>query len=411
MDGSGTDNNEDRLSSFPDYEDRLSSLPDSLLDEILLNLSTKNVVRTSVLSRRWGNLWRCVPGLDLSCDDFREYNTFVSFVDRFLGFNSELCIENFKLKQQLDSAHFTRWINDVVKRRVKHLSVISYRWRINEVHIPSTVYTCESLVTLELRYVILPDPKSVFLPCLKDISLVRVKFANDLAFERLISGSPLLDRFISSDDQCMWQCKVFTLRYLKLSDYDTTCVPCFIVKDLGSLVKVDMDIVFKLGYGRSFDPNDLPKINMIRDFFKGISTAKDMVISSRTLEVIYESYLRCQPLPLFLNLSSMRVTDYKWQMLPAFLESFPNLKSLVVKSSGDVEKKEGISTLSGRPCFLSSLEYVEIERSLAGLVTYFLENSTLCLDDSRKEGEPVILKRPLIPLQDSLPREIDSVLG
>ncbi|CAA7036958.1 unnamed protein product [Microthlaspi erraticum] len=268
MDGSGTDN-----------EDRLSSLPDSMLCEILLKLSTKDVVRTSVLSNRWRNLWRSVPGLDLSCDDLREYNTFVSFVDRFLGFNSELCIENLKVKYQLGSAHVTRWINDVVKRRVKHLSVIAYHWSINGAHIPSTVYTCESLVTLELREATLLSPKFVFLPCLKVISLIRVKFANNLAFEMLISGSPLLESLslvtISFENiNCFRVCSESLLRlthfenysigedlviaidaprlrYLKLSDM-IQHVSSFIVKDLGSLVKVDMDIVFKLGYGRRF---------------------------------------------------------------------------------------------------------------------------------------------------------------
>jgi len=54
--------------------------------------------------------------------------------------------------------------------------------------------------------------------------------------------------------------------------------------------------------------------------------------------------------------------------------------------------------------FLSSLEYVKIERPLKGeamemkLVSYLLENSTilkkltLCLDDSIKKEESVILK-------------------
>ncbi|CAA7062021.1 unnamed protein product [Microthlaspi erraticum] len=70
---------------------------------------------------------------------------------------------------------------------------------------------------------------------------------------------------------------------------------------------------------------------MIRNFLVGISRVKDMTISSTTLEVIYD-YSRCEPLPLFRKLSFLRVDfdGYNWEMLPIFLQSCPNLKSLVV---------------------------------------------------------------------------------
>ncbi|VVB14319.1 unnamed protein product [Arabis nemorensis] len=146
---------------------------------------------------------------------------------------------------------------------------------------------------------------------------------------------------------------------------------------------------------------------MIRNFLRGISSVKYMTIASSTLEVIYD-YSRCERLPLFRNLSFLRVEfyGYSWEMLPIFLESCPNLKSLVVGST-TYQEKEGINILSEPRCFLSSLEYVKIERPLKGeanemkLVSYLLENSnnikklTLCLDGSIKKEESVILKELL----------------
>ncbi|XP_057773774.1 putative F-box protein At1g49610 [Salvia miltiorrhiza] len=51
--------------------DRLSDLPDSLILEILLLLwEIRDVVRTTILSKRWKDLWTTVPRLDFHfCDE------------------------------------------------------------------------------------------------------------------------------------------------------------------------------------------------------------------------------------------------------------------------------------------------------------------------------------------------------
>ncbi|CAA7062016.1 unnamed protein product [Microthlaspi erraticum] len=431
-----------RLGDETGKVDRLSSLPDSLLDEILLNLPTKDVVRTSVLSSRWRNQWRFVPRLDLDYKDFSEFDAFVSFVDSFLGFNSESCLPSVRLKYgkpepdpDPDAAIIRRWINILVKRKVKHLHVLDRSWNnTDRLHIPPTVYTCESLVTLKLQSVLLANPPELIsLPCLKVIELEYVECGNDsLAFQVLISGCPVLEslvigRSLCDDTQVLRVLSKsllsFThtadsddtvedltvaidapkLEYLRLSDHR---VASFILNNLVSLVKADIDIVFDLTSGKVFDPNDLQKRSMIRKFLVGISNVNDLTISSSTLEVIYD-YSRCEQLPLYRNLSFLRVEfgDYQWEMLPVFLESCPNLKSLVVGSHYD--QVEGNDILFEPRSYLSSLEYVEIQRPLKGeakemeLVSYLLEyskilkNLTLCLDDSIKNEESVILREIL----------------
>uniref|UniRef100_A0A0E0KRK8 F-box domain-containing protein n=1 Tax=Oryza punctata TaxID=4537 RepID=A0A0E0KRK8_ORYPU len=53
-------------------EDRLSELPDCLLHDILALVGSRQAVRTSVLSRRWRDLWRSAPCVDIDQREFRR---------------------------------------------------------------------------------------------------------------------------------------------------------------------------------------------------------------------------------------------------------------------------------------------------------------------------------------------------
>jgi hypothetical protein len=53
-------------------DDRLSDLPDCLIQSILSFLGSQQAVRSSVLSRRWRNLWRSVPCIDIDLTLFRR---------------------------------------------------------------------------------------------------------------------------------------------------------------------------------------------------------------------------------------------------------------------------------------------------------------------------------------------------
>ncbi|CAH2035442.1 unnamed protein product, partial [Thlaspi arvense] len=111
-------------------------------------------------------------------------------------------------------------------------------------------------------------------------------------------------------------------------------------------------------------------------------------------------YMQAEPLPQFVNMSRLHVnlsaSDLKW--FPNFLESFPNLKSLIV-CSDDYRNPTEISFPSVPECMLSSLEFVDFKGLFQGcaaemnLVRYFLINSvvleklTLCLDSSSTKDD------------------------
>ncbi|EOA33373.1 hypothetical protein CARUB_v10020283mg [Capsella rubella] len=377
--------------------DWISDLPDSLLCQVLLNLTTKDVVRTSVLSKRWGHLWKCVPGLDLGGEDIKQYYKYVIFVDRFLDFNSEYHIESFKLSYPGDGNCETqvdlvrRWIRTVVRLGIKHLKFLDYSWGCGTFHLPRSIYTCKSLVSLKLSCVSMPCLKLVSLPYLRIIELISVKFADNLDLETLITSCAALEILLIKTNHSDGGIQVsrvrsqsllsFThveengsakedlvidapnLEYLKLKAHQTASV---IIKHHGSLVSVDVNFVFNSPFHRRFDPSGLPKRDMIQNLFVAISRVKSMIISCGTLKVIYD-YARCQPLPLFHNLSFLRVKfyEYLWELLPTFLESCPNLKSLILESTENLKTK-GLSNFSGSQGFLPSLEHIEIKIPLKG---------------------------------------------
>ncbi|KAL1205702.1 F-box/LRR-repeat protein 13 [Cardamine amara subsp. amara] len=377
--------------------DYISNLPDCLLCEVLSKLPTKDIVKTSVLSTRWRNLWKDIPRLDLDGEDFPFYYVFVDFVNRFLDFNRDSYLDSFKLSYPGDGnwvpdiSLIRRWIRAVIKLKVKHLDFVDDSGGSILFHIPSTIYTCQSLVSLKLCCVNVSILKSVSLTSLKDIDLNIVKFPDDLAIERFISGCPVLENLVIRRPSyydievlrvCSQSLLSFThvtssargfveenlfveidapkLEYLRIRDHRTAN---FIIKNHGSLVELHLNTAWNLCYGNEFNP----KRNMVCNFLGGISRVKDMTISSSTLEVIYE-YSRFKPLPLFCYLSSLRVKFYhcRWEILPIFLQNCPNLKSLVLLQGSikKMKKKKEISILSRPQCLLPSLEYVEIKRPL-----------------------------------------------
>ncbi|CAL5071673.1 unnamed protein product [Urochloa decumbens] len=60
--------------------DRLSALPDCLLHVIMSSLKARQAVQTCVLSRRWRDLWRSMPCLDVDLNEFRTETAAPAFV-------------------------------------------------------------------------------------------------------------------------------------------------------------------------------------------------------------------------------------------------------------------------------------------------------------------------------------------
>ncbi|KAL9283337.1 putative FBD-associated F-box protein [Arabidopsis thaliana] len=398
--------------------DMISQLPDPLICHILSHLPIKDLVTTRVLSTRWRSLWLWLPCLELNSLYFPDFNAFVSFGDKFFDSNRVSCINKFKLYIYGydvgvdDPSYLTSWIDAAVKCKIQHLHVqclpAKYIYEM-----PLSLYICETLVYLKLCRVMLDDAEFVSLPCLKTIHLEYVWFPNEANLERFVSCCPVLEelkiygcgnenaitlRLLSRSlkklsinilkSMCDFHSEVVIdaplLSYLKIND---NVSERYIVNNLESNAKLDISLPFGL---LDFDEASVSsRTDSIHSFLRGILKVSDMTIWVDTFKLICK-YSELESLPRFGYMSRLHVTlciyDLKW--LPTFLESCPNLKSLILVCVGDNDEmlsEEMIQFGSSLvpECLLSSLEFVDIRIPFRGhlevmkLVRYFLENSAI----------------------------------
>uniref|UniRef100_A0A0D3CXC0 F-box domain-containing protein n=1 Tax=Brassica oleracea var. oleracea TaxID=109376 RepID=A0A0D3CXC0_BRAOL len=379
----------------------INDLPDPLLCHILSFLPTKDSVRSSLLSKRWRNIWLQVPVFDLDSVQFdNDVSSFMEFVDRFLESDKKLALDRFKLMcsyEDLDDDSVLKsWIDALVRRRVRHLD-----FQVNSddnelVWMPLSLYSCNTLVSLSLYHVALCGfelASAVSLPCLKlascpvleKLTVIRDPFEL-LEIMRVRSKSlKTLTLGIEDDQDCLLgddhvvEIDAPRLEHMSLCDHLSGSI---IIHSIAPYASVNIDVNFegKDGYALDLDDDDddsNSKRTMIRNILTRIFTVSRMEISSVTLQVIND-YSKLEMLPQFSNLS--------WDL------------SLI--------KRNAQSNSSVPPCFVSSLKYVELATqgttrpsSQMKLAIYFLRNCAALkkLTLSGSFGYDIIKKIKKIP--------------
>lgn len=111
-------------------EDRISSLPNSLLIYILSFIPTKFGFRTTVLSKRWKDLWAFVfdgSMLDAPMQTPDYDKSFMNFVTKVFFFHRPLCIKRFHLKDGgIDVSRVHTWISVLTARGVEEVDIEMY---------------------------------------------------------------------------------------------------------------------------------------------------------------------------------------------------------------------------------------------------------------------------------------------
>ncbi|XP_019092188.1 PREDICTED: putative F-box/FBD/LRR-repeat protein At5g62970 [Camelina sativa] len=266
---------------------------DDLLVKILSFLPTKDAASTSILSKQWKFLWMRVPKLEFDeksmyPDEFYYKYTFLEdedhrrnyftelgkshmmrrFIDRNLPSHRSPVIESLHLKLFTDAFQpedIKLWVEIAISRCLEELSVTFIRFGGIPIAVPmpSSLYTCKSLVTLKLNRRILVDvPHTCCLPSLKALHLRRVIYADEESLQRLLSNSSVLEDLflerspgdnvrkfaviipsllslcIVMSEECTSDGYIIdtpSLKCFKAFDYSDTTSTCFLVKNMPKL--------------------------------------------------------------------------------------------------------------------------------------------------------------------------------
>ncbi|XP_030514021.1 F-box/LRR-repeat protein At3g26922-like [Rhodamnia argentea] len=199
------------LNDTPDVSShaRICDLPDEILLRILGLLSLKEVVRTSLLSKRWEYLWTSISSLVFREDESNR--RFMNFVDRALLLGQSTPLKLFSLNYVIDGDEYVSgdesrinsWITAAIRRNVQklqlHLGIehLSFNYSL-----PSCIFRCETLTELHLLLNgTLRLPSSVRLKNLRVLALEYLHFADDRSMEQLFS-CPSLEML--SLEYCIW---------------------------------------------------------------------------------------------------------------------------------------------------------------------------------------------------------------
>ncbi|XVF00893.1 hypothetical protein REPUB_Repub04eG0041200 [Reevesia pubescens] len=210
--------------------DRITDLPDWVLCHILSFLPTQDSVATTLLSKRWVDLWTQVPVLDFTdsdhhpLTDLRNVSWLLNFVHYVLLMSKAQSIRkftlNWKLDLEFDVRYLRTWISCAVRRNIQELNLY-FRSPQPHVSLPGNLFACKTHVSLNLAYEIFVDvPATVHLPCLRTLQLIGVIYANDDSLRRLLSSCPVLeDLTVSADNIVVLDINVPSVNTITVTRY------------------------------------------------------------------------------------------------------------------------------------------------------------------------------------------------
>jgi hypothetical protein len=359
-------------------------LPEDVVSNILSRLRTAEAVRTSILSKRWRNLWTTISHLDFSAEKCRNEEQIKNFEKHvntvMLRLNPTNSIDKCSLffGNYSDALQIKKWISYAAERNVKDLTLQTFNFN-SPMDLPCRLFDCKPLEALSLYhglhlkipnrgFVCFPNLKFLSLefvsisgipaeknsPCfpkLKNLRLVMIRYAGkDDCVMKLIRNCPLLEDLtihrvlehnVSNVDMCIpqltevilscgWIDEIFGLnaqieapiKYLEISAWNPT--HRIIVKNRDSLIWA----ILRFRRIQSYDFQGEQRDELLK-ILKSVDNVKYLSLLTDVIDAIKASRIR---LPLFTNV--IRLEMYlgckDFYMLECLLNSTVNLQILVI---------------------------------------------------------------------------------
>ncbi|RWR90839.1 F-box/LRR-repeat protein 13-like protein [Cinnamomum micranthum f. kanehirae] len=199
-------------------EDHISKLPDAILDHILSLIPLKCAVSTSILSKRWKELWKTMwadtTTLDF-CGKFatsdQSYHDTCDIINRFVHSHRRSTIDTFRL--HLDCVpDIQEWVEFAVEKRVKEIDLDFTKSMYRLRKLPPRLFSCDSLTILKLSDCNLKLPL-VFrgFSSLRVVHLTRVEIIQS-SLERMLVYCPMLE------DLALKSCSDFPMSEISAAD-------------------------------------------------------------------------------------------------------------------------------------------------------------------------------------------------
>ncbi|KAH7845144.1 hypothetical protein Vadar_017556 [Vaccinium darrowii] len=393
--------------------DIISSLPENVLHHILSFLSTKDAIRTSILSTKWEYLWTSIANIDLQ-EKYPLYGkkdwSFLDFVERVLSLHDASDIKSLRIisYELVNSSHVNLWISTSVRHNVEELN-LSLPWEA-QVVLPCCLYTCQSLVVLKLSMnAALNVPSLIQFSNLKTLELSDLTFSDDDSTQHLFSSCTVLQELALVN--CIWEnlktiviC-IPTLKRLNIENeyveppadvhscvtkiyaanlihlHFTHCLMVdFRLYDLSSLVDATTILFYEDVLEEDIIPRLLGLLTAICNVRK-LTTTNDAFMYLEQVDNLLDR------LPTFCNMTHLVLDGdlyvHLFGVVIDLLEKTPNLESLNFDGGFDVDFWDGTWMFGRVPsCFSSSLKTVRIayfdgKRIAMQFIRFLLQNATV----------------------------------
>ncbi|KAL4625843.1 hypothetical protein ACB092_05G054100 [Castanea dentata] len=197
-----------------EFRDIISQLPEHIIHHILSLLrDTKDAARTSILSRKWRQIWTSFSILKFDQQKIQEQEgclemrnktkTFKDFVANSLNNHLKRKLSIQKLVLHITSydlelaPHMDHWINIAIENNMKELDLHVVVKKSRYYYLPQTVFASNTITGLRLHGCKLKFRSNIKLPQLQKLYLHKVHVDQQIV-DNLISSCPLIEdlRFV-----------------------------------------------------------------------------------------------------------------------------------------------------------------------------------------------------------------------